>query len=159
MAIAFKPTRGLNAFALQYVNSQCQHDSLPLKLPAKIHLLAEPTKSPTDYFGIHFSFADYFESTVHGLDGQRPALTLHRKNVIHERRRQGNFASKRAQRGTRFPLPSGSKFAEGNDDILNNFGCALAIRASSMAFGLHKLCSINAASQYHSPPAQAESRA
>jgi len=65
---------------------------------------------------------------------------------------KGNFASKRAQRGTRFPLPSGSKFAEGNDDILNNFGCASAIRASSMAFDLHKLCFINAASRYHSPP-------
>ena len=38
MAKAFKPTRGLNAFALQYVNSQCQHDSLPLKLVAKLHL-------------------------------------------------------------------------------------------------------------------------
>jgi hypothetical protein len=49
-------------------------------------------------------------------------------------------------------LPSGSKFAEGNDDILNNSGCASAIRASSMAFGLHKLCFINAASRYHSPP-------
>ena len=58
MAKAFKPTRGLNAFALQYVNSQCQHDSLPLKLPAKLHLLAEPTKSPTDYFNFSFQFVD-----------------------------------------------------------------------------------------------------
>jgi len=65
---------------------------------------------------------------------------------------KGNFASKRAQWGTHFPLPSVSKFAEGNDDILNNFGCASAIRGSSMAFDLHKLCFINAASRYHSPP-------
>ena len=50
MAIAFKPTCSLNAFALQYVNSQCQHDSLSLKLAAKLHILAETTKFLTDYF-------------------------------------------------------------------------------------------------------------
>ena len=55
MAIAFKAVCALNAFALQYVNSQCQHDSLPLKLAAKLHLFTEPTKSPTDYFPIQFS--------------------------------------------------------------------------------------------------------
>ena len=50
MAKAFKPTRGLNAFALQYVNSQCQHDSLLVKLAAKLHLFTESAKSMTDYF-------------------------------------------------------------------------------------------------------------
>ena len=73
MAKAFKPTRGLNAFTLQYVNSQCQHDSLPLKLPAKLHLLAEPAKSPTDYFPIQFSICglcilDFVSSMrLHGI--------------------------------------------------------------------------------------------
>lgn len=56
MAIAFKPTCGLNAFALQYVNSQCQHDSLSLKLAAKLHLFTETSKSPTDYFNPEFSY-------------------------------------------------------------------------------------------------------
>jgi len=102
---------------------------------------------------------DYFEATVLGLAVSRCPLTLRRKNVIQERQQQGNFASKREQRETRFPLPSGSKLAKGNDDILNNFGCASAIRASSMAFDLHKLCFINAASRYHASPAQAEGRA
>lgn len=32
MAIAFKPTCSLNVFALKYVNSQCQHDSLFINL-------------------------------------------------------------------------------------------------------------------------------
>ena len=50
MAIASKPTRSLNAFAFQYVNSQCQHDSLRLKLAAKLHLFAETAKFLTDYF-------------------------------------------------------------------------------------------------------------
>ena len=50
MAIASKPTRGLNVFAFRYVNSQCQHDSLSLKLAAKLHLLAETAKFLTDYF-------------------------------------------------------------------------------------------------------------
>ena len=95
---------------------------------------------------------DYFESTVHGLDGQRPALTLRRKNCTSATGGKGTFASKREQRETRFPLPSGSKVAKGNDDILNNFGCASAIRASSMAFDLHKLYFINAASRYHDSP-------
>ena len=45
MAIAFKPTCSLNAFALQYVNSQCQHDSLLIKLAAKLHLFIETAKS------------------------------------------------------------------------------------------------------------------
>ena len=49
MAIASKPTRGLNAFTFQYVNSQCQHDSLSLKLAAKLHLFTETAKFPTDY--------------------------------------------------------------------------------------------------------------
>ena len=50
MAKAFKPTCGLNFFALQYVNSQCQHDSLISNLAAKLHLFAETAKFPTDYF-------------------------------------------------------------------------------------------------------------
>ena len=50
MAIASKPTRGLNVFTFQYVNSQCQHDSLVIKLAAKLHLFTETAKSPTDYF-------------------------------------------------------------------------------------------------------------
>ena len=50
MAIAFKPTCGLNIFALQYVNSQCQHDSLILKLAAKLHLFNEIAKFLTGYF-------------------------------------------------------------------------------------------------------------
>ena len=56
MAITFKPTCGLNVFALQYVNSQCQHDSLILKLAAKLHLLAETAKFLTDYFENNFSY-------------------------------------------------------------------------------------------------------
>ncbi len=73
MAIASKPTRGLNVFTFQYVNSQCQHDSLLLKLggasaikkqafhslrlaqvflklAAKLHLFTETAKFLTDYF-------------------------------------------------------------------------------------------------------------
>ena len=50
MAIASKPTPGLNVFAFQYVNSQCQHDSLSLKLAAKLHLFTETAKFLTDYF-------------------------------------------------------------------------------------------------------------
>ena len=50
MAINFKPTNGLNVFALQYVNSQCQHDSLSLKLATKLHLFTETSKFATDYF-------------------------------------------------------------------------------------------------------------
>ena len=50
MAIASKPTRGLNVFTFQYVNSQCQHDSLVIKLAAKLHLFTEIAKFPTDYF-------------------------------------------------------------------------------------------------------------
>ena len=49
MAIGFKPTRGLNVFALKYVNSQCQHDSLSLKLAAKLHLFTVTAKFPTDF--------------------------------------------------------------------------------------------------------------
>ena len=30
---------------------------------------------------------------------------------------RGNYASKQAQWGTRFPLPSGRKFGKGDDDI------------------------------------------
>ena len=56
MAIAFKPTCSLNAFALQYVNSQCQHDSLSLKLAAKLHLFIETSKFMTDYFVFRFSY-------------------------------------------------------------------------------------------------------
>ena len=56
MAIAFKPTCSLNAFALQYVNSQCQHDSLFLKLAAKLHILAETAKFLTDYFNSCISY-------------------------------------------------------------------------------------------------------
>ena len=56
MAIASKPTRGLKFFALQYVNSQCQHDSLSLKLAAKLHLFAETAKFLTDYFDFTFSY-------------------------------------------------------------------------------------------------------
>ena len=56
MAIAFKPTCGLNVFALQYVNSQCQHDSLILKLAAKLHLFTETSKFLTDYFNSSFSY-------------------------------------------------------------------------------------------------------
>ena len=55
MAMAFKAACALNAFALQYVNSQCQHDSLPLKLAAKLHLFAESAKSMTNYFDYGFS--------------------------------------------------------------------------------------------------------
>ena len=54
IAIASKPTFGLKFFALQYVNSQCQHDSLSLKLAAKLHLFTETAKSLTDYFGFGF---------------------------------------------------------------------------------------------------------
>ena len=56
MAIVFKPTCSLNAFALQYVNSQCQHDSLSIKLAAKLHLFTEISKFLTDYFIISFSY-------------------------------------------------------------------------------------------------------
>ncbi len=56
MAIAFKPTCGLNVFAFQYVNSQCQHDSLILKLAAKLHLFTETPKYLTDYFDFCFSY-------------------------------------------------------------------------------------------------------
>ena len=56
MAIAFKPTCSLNAFALQYVNSQCQHDSFSLKLAAKLHLFAETSKFLTDYFNSCISY-------------------------------------------------------------------------------------------------------
>ena len=56
MAITFKPTCGLNVFALQYVNSQCQHDSLLLKLAPKLHLFTEIPKLPTDYFISGFSY-------------------------------------------------------------------------------------------------------
>ena len=43
------------------------------------------------------------------------------EKVIHQRQR-GNFASKREQRGTRFPLPSGSKLARGNVTDKNHHG-------------------------------------
>ena len=56
MAIASKPTRGLNVFAFQYVNSQCQHDSLSLKLAAKLHLFTETAKFLTDYFNSYFTY-------------------------------------------------------------------------------------------------------
>lgn len=70
MAKAFKPTRGLNAFTLQYVNSQCQHDSRPLKLVAKLHLLSESAKSLTDYFDFKFSVnRDVFTWDVKNLVG------------------------------------------------------------------------------------------
>jgi len=56
MAIAFKPTCGLNAFAFQYVNSQCQHDSLFAKLAAKLHIPAETPKFLTDFSQNNFSY-------------------------------------------------------------------------------------------------------
>lgn len=56
MATTFKPTCGLNVFALQYVNSQCQHDSLSLKLAAKLRHFTETAKSLTDYFDFGFSY-------------------------------------------------------------------------------------------------------
>ena len=56
MAIASKPTRGLNVFTFQYVNSQCQHDSLILKLAAKLHLFTETAKFPTDYLDSEFPY-------------------------------------------------------------------------------------------------------
>ncbi len=56
MAIASKPTRGLNVFAFRYVNSQCQHDSLILKLAAKLHLFTETAKFLTDYFNSCFTY-------------------------------------------------------------------------------------------------------
>ena len=56
MAIGFKPTRGLNVFTFQYVNSQCQHDSLVIKLAAKLHLFTETAKFLTDYFDFRFSY-------------------------------------------------------------------------------------------------------
>ena len=91
MAIAFKPTRGLNVFTFQYVNSQCQHDSLLhklggasaikkqafhslrlaqvfLKLAAKLHLFTETAKFLTDYFDFRFSYIlciYFFQSDVH----------------------------------------------------------------------------------------------
>lgn len=52
MAIAFKATCALNAFTLQYVNSQCQHDNLSIKLAAKLHTLGELTKFLPNYLGI-----------------------------------------------------------------------------------------------------------
>ena len=58
VAIAFKAICTLKSCAFQYVNSQCQHDSLPLKLAAKLDLFTEPTKSPTDYL-ISGSFTMY----------------------------------------------------------------------------------------------------
>ena len=65
MAIAFKPTCSLNAFALQYVNSQCQHDSLSLKLAAKLHLFTETSKFLSDYFvfGCPYILSIYFFQT------------------------------------------------------------------------------------------------
>lgn len=65
MTIAFKPTRGLNVFALQYVNSQCQHDSLILKLAAKLHLFTETSKYLTDYFDsrLYYILRIYFFQT------------------------------------------------------------------------------------------------
>ena len=64
MAIAFKAACALNAFALQYVNSQCQHDSLPLKLAAKLHLFTLTSKFPTDYLisGVSLSALSEWES-------------------------------------------------------------------------------------------------
>ncbi len=56
MAIASKPTFGLKFFALQYVNSQCQHDSLSLKSAAKLHLFSETAKFLTGYFDFTFSY-------------------------------------------------------------------------------------------------------
>ncbi len=56
MAIASKPTPGLNVFAFRYVNSQCQHDSLSLKLAAKLHLFTETAKFLTDYFNSRFTY-------------------------------------------------------------------------------------------------------
>ena len=72
MAIAFKPTCGLNSFALQYVNSQCQHDSLLIKLAAKLHLLTETSKFMTDYFDSVFNcglcILDFVSSMrLHGI--------------------------------------------------------------------------------------------
>ena len=56
MAIASKPTSGLNVFTFQYVNSQCQHDSLILKLAAKLHLFTQTAKFPTDYLDSEFPY-------------------------------------------------------------------------------------------------------
>ena len=58
MAIAFNAACALNAFALQYVNSQCQHDSLLIKLAAKLHLFTETAKSLTDYFNSGVSLSE-----------------------------------------------------------------------------------------------------
>ena len=63
MAIAFKPTCGLNSFTLQYVNSQCQHDSL-LKLAAKLHLFTETSKFPSDYFEFSLTKFQYRKSRM-----------------------------------------------------------------------------------------------
>ena len=49
MAIAFKAGFALNAVAFQYVNSQCQHNCLSLKLGAKLHLFSETAKFLTNY--------------------------------------------------------------------------------------------------------------
>ena len=48
MAIAFKPTCSLNAFALKYVNSQCQHDSLIINLAA-------PQPSKTSFYSLRLA--------------------------------------------------------------------------------------------------------
>ena len=81
MAIAFKPTCSLNAFALQYVNSQCQHDSLFLKLAAKLHLLAETAKFLTDYFvfGCSYILCIYFFQTDDHV------FNLRRKDIAIDR--------------------------------------------------------------------------
>ena len=47
---------------------------------------------------------DYFESTVHGLDGQRPALTLRRKKLHISDRRQGHLCSGVAYNGATYTV-------------------------------------------------------
>ena len=59
--------------------------------------------------------------TLTVLQSQWPALTLRRKK-LYTSDNGGNFASKREQRGTSFPLPSGSKLARGNVTDKNHHG-------------------------------------
>ena len=86
MAITFKPTNGLNVFALQYVNSQCQHDSLSLKLATKLHLFTETSKFATNYFDSCISVEVQIRSAK-GTPGC--ALALNMKNAPGSAKRQG----------------------------------------------------------------------
>jgi len=104
MAIAFKPTCGLNVFALQYVNSQCQHDSLILKLAAKLRLFTETAKFPTNYFirCLSYILCIYFFKIICGAGPirtatmtsarlfphtEQPSLRLTRQRRFQDRRR------------------------------------------------------------------------